>query len=774
MGASSFNALDKELRERDVVELMRRDYSVFVDSQAGDRFSEQDFMKANRLNYSLMLNTWLMVTDSVSGSRIVSNLLRKQLLRQGVVATIRWACAFADTLLQCSITKQAYHPSTQDNQLRELESRISRLSVRSYRQVLLYAKRFSPYVPQQYSAHHAEAIDAFFRTEEFNQRVVVPRLQRLETWLSDSRQPRPTGVNARDAFHAEVVILARRIIREIVGDFPGWVSDTPRFGNGAAANCDNTILSRYQHLVIYGGYTPSLWPKVTARALHPWNRAGADGCYSLTTTQYGSSGPVPQISILASVPKKVNARRLIAKEDPINMDRQLRLKEALDRHAARSRHSNGLPFHDQSRNRFAAKLGAYTGMYATHDASHASDSVTKQLVHMLFPQSWWEAMRTCIPYAVFPSARADHAKYISMFGTMGCGCTFHVETLVFYALGLATTQLVLRRRHNQPFSSCDLSAPITCVQAYGDDFIGLSAVADDVVSVFSYFGISTNVEKSYFSGPFRESCGADWYCPDDASTMDDVQNVTPQYWPRSPFQQSWKAIANATVTDWDGDTRSRVPQLSKLIALQRNLWYVAPTASSYLLDLLRVSYPELSLSFPNNGWLDEASDCLYADQTYLHRGLFVGDSLPDIPGLIPAKFCFNGVGTPRGYIPLHSLISWLRSPYGAMTFGADSWRCESLVRSLLASAVRYGYTGLSCVHSLSEIPKSSGVLESLALDMCLTIQGEDPSLPYVIVRNGRQSRTIPPSQWLSARPPKRSARAYLSKKMETRMVLIFN
>jgi len=78
---------------------------------------------------------------------------------------------------------------------------------------------------------------------------------------------------------------------------------------------------------------------------------------------------------------------------------------------------------------------------------------------------------------------------------MGNGFTFELETLLFVALSAAVAKLIPGR---------DLFV-------YGDDILIPSAADRDVRAVLEAFGFEVNQEKSFSSGPFRESCGGDFF-----------------------------------------------------------------------------------------------------------------------------------------------------------------------------------------------------------------------------------------------------------------------
>ena len=77
---------------------------------------------------------------------------------------------------------------------------------------------------------------------------------------------------------------------------------------------------------------------------------------------------------------------------------------------------------------------------------------------------------------------------------MGNGFTFPLETLIFWALTA---------------SACE--GDVDSVSVYGDDIICPRERADDVIDTLTMCGFKINLEKSFVEGPFRESCGCDYY-----------------------------------------------------------------------------------------------------------------------------------------------------------------------------------------------------------------------------------------------------------------------
>jgi len=83
-----------------------------------------------------------------------------------------------------------------------------------------------------------------------------------------------------------------------------------------------------------------------------------------------------------------------------------------------------------------------------------------------------------------------------MFSSMGNGFTFELESLLFYAISKATAFCTGVRG---------------VISVYGDDIIVPTALYDDLVWTLGWCGFSVNPEKSFSSGPFRESCGGHYF-----------------------------------------------------------------------------------------------------------------------------------------------------------------------------------------------------------------------------------------------------------------------
>lgn len=157
----------------------------------------------------------------------------------------------------------------------------------------------------------------------------------------------------------------------------------------------------------------------------------------------------------------------------------------------------GYDLRDQSRNQKLARNGSLTNLDATVDLKSASDTIAKQVVRNMLPADWFRLLAL---------ARSPHFSYegktypFEKFSAMGCGYTFELETLIFLAIAK---------------SCCDFKKVASdTVNVYGDDIVIPSQCFELLDRVLTRLGFKVNREKSYHDGPFRESCGKDYFLGD--------------------------------------------------------------------------------------------------------------------------------------------------------------------------------------------------------------------------------------------------------------------
>lgn len=204
-------------------------------------------------------------------------------------------------------------------------------------------------------------------------------------------------------------------------------------------------------------------------------------------------------SRLSFVPKTSEISRSICTEPVLNMFFQKGIGCFLEG-CLRQRYNIDLSV-QPSVNRKLAKLGSIDGSFATIDLSSASDSISRSLVAEIFPPYFVRFL----DYARSPSTLLPTGSIVElhMISSMGNGFTFPLQTLIFASLVEAcytTMGLPLRDQNKQ-----------LRFGVFGDDIIVEKSIYEFVCKMLERCGFTVNVDKSFNSGYFRESCGADYY-----------------------------------------------------------------------------------------------------------------------------------------------------------------------------------------------------------------------------------------------------------------------
>lgn len=213
------------------------------------------------------------------------------------------------------------------------------------------------------------------------------------------------------------------------------------------------------------------------------------------------SASCTRASRLSFVPKNDEISRCICTEPTLNTMFQLGFADSLN---MRLRGLFGIDLaNQQAKNRALARLASENDDLSTLDLSSASDTISHNLVRYLLPAAFLrqlEAYRT--PYVDIPG----RGRYqLNMFSSMGNGYTFSLQTIIFSSVVLA----VLRWH-----GLTDRPRGYVSVKPWGvngDDIIVPKHCASDVINVLTLFGFTVNKDKSFVEGPFRESCGGDYW-----------------------------------------------------------------------------------------------------------------------------------------------------------------------------------------------------------------------------------------------------------------------
>lgn len=267
---------------------------------------------------------------------------------------------------------------------------------------------------------------------------------------------------------------------------------------------------------------------------------------TIMATGWGAALPnrvIPRVlgNRFTSVPKDAKKNRGICIEPGLNVFGQLAVGSAMKFRLNRRGllHSRAQDLHRQM-----AMQASRDGLHATLDLSNASDTISYRIVELLLPSDW---------FALLCELRSPYTEVggkwyrLEKFSSMGNGYTFELETLIFAALAHASGSWI------------GVNSSV-----YGDDTIVPTEHATELIQLLSLCGFTINERKSYLSGPFRESCGGDFFGGED---------VRPYYMKELPRGASdWIVIHNCiadladrfSMSELAGSARSAVDNIPRL------------------------------------------------------------------------------------------------------------------------------------------------------------------------------------------------------------------
>lgn len=207
------------------------------------------------------------------------------------------------------------------------------------------------------------------------------------------------------------------------------------------------------------------------------------------------------------VPKNAKTHRIIAKEPHVNSYVQKGFGAEIRKLL---RIAAGINLKDQGANQRLAKEGSITGALSTIDLSGASDTISQELVKLLLPEKWYSLLDQIRSKQGFIREDKTWIHY-HKFSSMGNGCTFELESLIFWALCKACLEV---------------NGGEQTISVYGDDIIVPSEHYESVAKVIDFAGFRINASKSFSQGPFRESCGKDYYLGTDVRPIFLKENIS--------------------------------------------------------------------------------------------------------------------------------------------------------------------------------------------------------------------------------------------------------
>ncbi|DAD50909.1 TPA_asm: RNA-directed RNA polymerase [ssRNA phage SRR5467091_1] len=195
------------------------------------------------------------------------------------------------------------------------------------------------------------------------------------------------------------------------------------------------------------------------------------------------------------VNKTTTIARGICTEPSINMWMQLGAGAILER---RLKSFFGIDLAKQpDLNRRLAQRGSVDGSVSTIDLESASDSLGLKMLRTILPKGMMDIL--CIFRCPKTKLPTGSELVLNMISTMGNGYTFPLQTVVFSSVVRAVARWHGVRLTRDTFG------------VFGDDIICPTEISRDVIRALNMLGFVVNHSKSFVEGPFRESCGADWF-----------------------------------------------------------------------------------------------------------------------------------------------------------------------------------------------------------------------------------------------------------------------
>lgn len=354
--------------------------------------------------------------------------------------------------------------------------------------------------------------------------------------LSDGwGKPWPDAIRKR-------LMKARRVIGETLGTAFPWEQFPLAcdFSSGASTELPRLEAARQKKWLKSTDVTEKALPY--ALAFRRWANLDqvvpTDGPFTDDMISY-VRGPTTTLKVVEAnkvftVPKRFDKDRTCAKEPSWNMFFQKGVGTLI-----RSRLNQVGLLHPDAQEHHArlAQQASRDGIAATLDLKGASDLVTVGLVALLLPEAWVRVLLDLRSPKGLVDGLEGSITY-EKISSMGNGYTFELETLIFWALAVAC---------------CSDGEEVS---VYGDDVICPANRARLIQRVFSFVGFELNQEKSFSSGPFRESCGGHFWRG---------VNVKPFYIEQLPTTRYQIINLHNDIVEW----MSTGPILDRLVAIAR-------------------------------------------------------------------------------------------------------------------------------------------------------------------------------------------------------------
>jgi hypothetical protein len=218
---------------------------------------------------------------------------------------------------------------------------------------------------------------------------------------------------------------------------------------------------------------------------------------------------------LSFVPKNADISRCICVEPVLNMFFQQGIRRKLERRLVEY---FGIDLSTQPDcNKILAQMGSKDQSYCTIDLKAASDSMSLRMIRSTLPADvvrWLEWSRS-------PSVQLPDGDWmeLKMLSTMGNAFTFPLQTILFSCVVSSVFQaqeIGMLKGYTDDYQLSGKTGVANTRRlpnfgVFGDDIIVPPQAYRQTVRLLNILGFTVNDEKSFSTGPFRESCGGDYY-----------------------------------------------------------------------------------------------------------------------------------------------------------------------------------------------------------------------------------------------------------------------
>ncbi|DAD51069.1 TPA_asm: RNA-directed RNA polymerase [ssRNA phage SRR7976299_14] len=331
-----------------------------------------------------------------------------------------------------------------------------------------------------------------------------------------------------------VIMAARKYVQDVIGAKPNIedVLERARFSAGTAigvtGNCTHIVakLAASEYTVTrcaepYGtaflgslhlvseyltGKDPDL---VTRVAKSPYN-----GSIYRDTSHLERKLSYVEFDKIFFVLKQATTHRTVGQQPLLNLLIQLGAGDVIEQKLSRRANiSLKYGWKQNQQHAYEGSVGSERD-WCTVDLRAASDSIAIEFARLLLPDAWFYFLN-CIRTPMYLLPGASPVRY-EKFCAMGNGFCFPLETLLFKALthGVNTT--------------CNVPDYAKQSAVYGDDITVHPSAALLLLETLELCGFETNKDKTFLFGPFRESCGKDYF--GGTLVRPYVQDKIPENW----------------------------------------------------------------------------------------------------------------------------------------------------------------------------------------------------------------------------------------------------